>query len=61
MGDGDDGALVLAQMLLQPLDTLGVQMVGGLVEQQHVRLAQQQAAQSHAAALASAESGNLSF
>ena len=33
--------LILAQMLLQPLDTLGVQMVGGLVEQEYVGLAQQ--------------------
>ena len=55
MGDGDDCALVLAQVGLQPLDTLGVEVVGGLVEQQHVWLAQQQAAQGHAAALTSAE------
>ena len=52
MGDGDDRALVLLQVLLQPVDGLGVQVVGRLVEQQHVGLLQQQAAQRHAAALA---------
>ena len=61
MGDGDDRTLILAQMLLQPLDTLGVQMVGRLVEQEYVRLAQQKAAQSHATTLASAESSDSGF
>ena len=61
MGDGNDRALILSQVCLKPLDTLGVQMVGGLVEQQHVGLAQQQAAQGHAAALTSAEVGYLSL
>src|SRR5262249_54903672 len=39
---GDDGAVVVLQVPLQPRDRLGVEMVRGLVEQQQVRLAEQQ-------------------
>ena len=42
-------------MGLQPLDTLGVQMVRRLVQEQDVRLLQEQAAQGHAAALTAGE------
>ena len=52
VGDGDDCALVLVQELFQPQDGLGVQVVGGLVEQQQVRGLKQQLAQGHTAALA---------
>ena len=38
VGDGDDGALVLLQVALQPLDAFGIEVVGGLVEEQDVRL-----------------------
>ena len=55
VGHGDHRALVLLQMLLQPVDRLGVEVVRRLVEQQHVGLLQQQAAQGHAAALAARE------
>ena len=55
VGDGDDGALVLLQVLLQPVDAFGVEVVGGLVEEQDVGLLQEQAAEGHAAALATAE------
>jgi hypothetical protein len=48
----NDGAGVAFEETLQPGDRLGVEMVGGLVEQQHVRLRQQQAAQRDAAPLA---------
>ena len=51
VGDGDDGTLVGGQVLLQPQHALGVQVVGGLVQQQQVRCLQQQLAQGHAAAL----------
>jgi hypothetical protein len=37
---------------LEPVHRLGVQMVGWLVEQQHVRLLEQDAAERHTAALA---------
>ena len=42
-------------MLLQPVDALGIKVVGGLVEQQDVGLLQKQAAESRAAAFAAAE------
>jgi hypothetical protein len=55
VGDRHDGAGEAHQELLQPLDAFGVQVVGGLVEQQHVGLRQQQAAERHAALLAARE------
>ncbi len=52
MRDGYDGAFVLLQVLFEPIDALGVEVVGRLVEQQHVGLLQQQTTQRHAATLA---------
>lgn len=43
VGDGDDGAGVALEVLLEPEDGLGVEVVGGLVEQQQVGLLQEQA------------------
>ena len=42
--NGNHRALVLLQMGFQPLDRLGIQMVGRLVQKQDVRLLQQQSA-----------------
>ena len=53
--DGDDRALVLGEVLLEPRHRLGVEVVGGLVQQQQVGRAQQQPAERHAAALAAGE------
>ncbi|CQD24447.1 hypothetical protein BN970_06452 [Mycolicibacterium conceptionense] len=58
MGDGQDGALVAGQVLFEPEHALGVEVVGGLVEQQQIRLAQQQLAQRDAAALTTGEVGD---
>ncbi len=55
MGDDQDGARIVAQMMLEPVDAFGVEMVGGLVEQQQVGLAQQQLGQRHAALFAARE------
>ncbi len=55
MGDGEHGAGVLGQVLLQPLHALGVEVVGGLVEQQQVGLLQQEPAQRDPAPLAAGE------
>ena len=55
MRDGDDGALVGTQVLFQPGDRFGVQVVGGLVQQQDVGFGQQQAGQGHAAAFTAGE------
>ena len=52
VGDGDDRARILLEEVLEPAHRLGVEVVGRLVEQQHVGLRQQQAAQRDAAALA---------
>ena len=51
MGDGDHGAGELLQELLEPFDALGIEVIRRLVEQQHVRLRQQQPAQRDAALL----------
>ncbi len=59
MGDGDHRALVVPQMAFQPGHGLGVQMVGRLVEQQDVRLLQQQTAQGHPPPLAAGEDRDL--
>ncbi len=55
MGDGDNGAGILVEVLFEPVDRFGVEVVGRLVEQQYVGLLQQQAAQSHTAALTTRE------
>ena len=55
MGDRDDRAGIILQMMFEPGHRFGVEMVGRLVEQQNVGLLQQQAAQGHTAALAAGE------
>ena len=55
VGDRDDRALVLGEMLLEPGDGLGVEVVGGLVQQQQIGRAQQQPTERHAPALAAGE------
>ena len=47
----DDGAVVLLQVTFEPGNRFGVEMVGRLVEQQEVGLAEQQPAQRDPAAL----------
>ena len=59
VGDGEDGAGVAREVLLEPQHRLGVEVVGGLVEQQQVGLLQQQLAQRDAAALATGEHGDV--
>ena len=51
VGDCHHRAREALQEVFQPLHALGVQVVGGLVQQQHVGPGQQQAAQRHAALL----------
>ena len=59
MRDQHDAAGIVAQEFFQPGRSLGVEMVGGLVEQQDFRLGQQQFAQRHAAALAARKLGHI--
>ena len=59
MGDDQDGAGIIAQMAFEPVHRLGVEMVGGFVEEQEVGLVEQELAQGDAAALAAGEVGDL--
>ena len=52
MRDGDDGARVLGEVPLEPRDGLGVEVVGRLVEEQQVRLLEEDLAERDAALLA---------
>ena len=52
MGHGNDRALVTREVLLEPVDRVGVKVVGRLVEKQDGRLLQQQPRERDAAALA---------
>ncbi len=52
VGHGHHGAREAGQELLEPLDGFRIQVVGRLVEQQHVGARQQQLAQRHAALFA---------
>ena len=44
---GEDGAPKLGNILLQPHGSLKVQVVGGLIQQEDIRILQDQAAQVH--------------
>ena len=59
MGDEQDRARVGGKLLLQPLDGGNIQVVGGLVQQQDIRLADQGLAQGHATAPAAGEGLHL--
>jgi hypothetical protein len=56
--DREDRARVVGEVLLQPQDALRVEVVGGLVEQQQVGLAEQQLAQRHPPALPTRQGGD---
>ena len=55
MRDRQDRALVVGEVLLEPQHALGVEVVGRLVEQQQVRLGQQEPAQRDPATLTAGE------
>ncbi|MNQ74393.1 hypothetical protein D3C85_891480 [compost metagenome] len=59
VGDEDDAAREVLQVMLQPSDGFGVQVVGRFVHQQHVGLAEQQAGQSHAALFTTRQVGDF--
>ena len=61
VGDDHHRARIGAQMLFQPRRRLGVEMVGRLVEQQQIGLAQKQLAERDAAALAARQLGDVGF
>ena len=53
--DGDDRARITLQVMLEPGDRLGIEMVGRLVEQKNVGLLQKQPAQGDAAPFAAGQ------
>jgi len=53
--DGEHGALVVLEEMLEPEHGLGVQMVRGLVEEQQIGRLEQELAESHATALTAGE------
>ena len=55
MRDGDDGAFVFAQVMFEPRHRLGVEVVGGFVEQENVWFAEQQAGERDAASFSARE------
>ena len=55
VGHRDNSALVGGQVLLEPQDGFGVQVVGGLIEEKQVGGLQKQLAQGHPTALAAGE------
>ena len=61
VGDQDDGATAVGEEILQPLDGFDVEVVGRLVEQQHVRVLQQDFCQFDAHTPTTAEFACLTF
>ena len=59
MGDDQDRARIVAQVAFEPVDGLGVEMVGRLVEQQQVWLLEQEAAERNAAFFAAGKLGHV--
>lgn len=59
MGHGDHGAGVVLERALQPGHRLGVQVVGGLIEEEEVRRGEEQPAQRHPAPLPNRKSRHI--
>jgi hypothetical protein len=60
VGDGDHRSRKLLQMLLQPGDTFGIEVVGGLVEQQEIGLFEQYTTERDSALLTAAQLSHVS-
>ena len=61
MCHGDNSSLVLLKMGLKPLDTLGIEVVGRLIKEKHIRLTKEKTAKGDTTALTTAEGRNLSI
>ena len=55
MGDADDRTGILMQMLLQPVNRLGIEVVGRLIEQEDIGLLQKQTTEGNASAFTTRE------
>ena len=58
MRDRNDSARIVVEEVFEPCDRLGVEMVGGLVEQQQIRSTQQQLAERDAPPFAARQRGH---
>ncbi len=61
VGNSHHSTWELVQELLKPVHRFSIQVVGGFVQQQHVRFAHQQAAQCHTAFLTTGKRGHAGF
>jgi hypothetical protein len=61
VGDGDEGAVVADEEVLQPEDGVEVEVVGGLVEQQRLGLAEEGLGEQDADLLAALQLGHLAL
>ena len=59
MGYGDYCSLILLQMCFEPLDTLGVEVVGRFVEEEYIRLFEQETAQCYPTSFSTTEVGDF--
>jgi hypothetical protein len=59
VGDGHHRARILLEVSLEPRHAFRVQVVGRLVEQEHVRLLEEEPAEGHAPDLAAREGGDV--
>jgi hypothetical protein len=59
--DGNDRPLKFREVALQPPYALGIKVIGRLVQQQHVRLLEQEAAERHPPPLASGNLAHVGF
>ena len=58
VGDGDEGAIVADEELLEPVDGVEIEIVGGLVEEQGLRVAEEGLAEQDADLLTALELGH---
>jgi hypothetical protein len=61
MGDGDEGAVVVLQEVLEPVDGFEIEVVGGLVEQQGLGFAKEGLGEKDADLLAALEFAHEAF
>ena len=59
MGDQDEGVFIIQKVTLQPFDVSLIQIVGGLIQQQNVRLFQKKLSQKNSGALAAGKLGYI--
>ena len=61
MADQNESILVFVQITLQPFDMLRIQIVGRLVQEQDIRLLQQELSQQNLGTLAAGQFGDITI